>query len=62
MTKKLEALGIPFLNRGSGLYIWMNLKMVSSGMRPSAVGQTYRMGPGLSSALLPALVPGSVHL
>ncbi|VFV35413.1 PREDICTED: 1-aminocyclopropane-1-carboxylate [Lynx pardinus] len=27
MTKKLEALGIPFLNRGSGLYIWMNLKM-----------------------------------
>ncbi|XP_029770592.1 probable inactive 1-aminocyclopropane-1-carboxylate synthase-like protein 2 [Suricata suricatta] len=26
MTKKLEALGIPFLNRGSGLYIWINLK------------------------------------
>ncbi|XP_039082735.1 probable inactive 1-aminocyclopropane-1-carboxylate synthase-like protein 2 isoform X1 [Hyaena hyaena] len=26
VTQKLEALGIPFLNRGSGLYIWINLK------------------------------------
>ncbi|XP_032269844.1 probable inactive 1-aminocyclopropane-1-carboxylate synthase-like protein 2 [Phoca vitulina] len=27
ITKKLKALGIPFLNRGSGLYIWINLKV-----------------------------------
>ncbi|XP_045871809.1 probable inactive 1-aminocyclopropane-1-carboxylate synthase-like protein 2 [Meles meles] len=27
ITKKLKALGIPFLNRGSGLYIWINLQV-----------------------------------
>ncbi|XP_001489867.4 probable inactive 1-aminocyclopropane-1-carboxylate synthase-like protein 2 isoform X1 [Equus przewalskii] len=26
ITNKLKALKIPFLNRGSGLYVWMNLK------------------------------------
>lgn len=26
ITNQLKALGIPFLNRGSGLYVWMNLK------------------------------------
>ncbi|XP_045664730.1 probable inactive 1-aminocyclopropane-1-carboxylate synthase-like protein 2 [Ursus americanus] len=27
ITKKLKALGISFLNRGSGLYVWINLKV-----------------------------------
>nr|XP_025735249.1 probable inactive 1-aminocyclopropane-1-carboxylate synthase-like protein 2 [Callorhinus ursinus] len=27
ITRKLKALGIPFLNHGSGLYVWINLKV-----------------------------------
>ncbi|KAF3822017.1 hypothetical protein GH733_007391 [Mirounga leonina] len=28
---QIEGIGDPFLNRGSGLYVWINLKVVSSG-------------------------------
>lgn len=53
ITKKLKALGISFLNRGSGLYVWINLKVVSSG------NEARYSWAGLPAASLAQLCPSA---
>lgn len=62
VTKKLKALEIPFLNRGSGLYVWVNLRSVSSGSQDGRSRADLSDGPGLSRSSAFASTWSRAHL